>query len=246
MVESPRFRYEKAPVIEAVIEFRFAQPLGDSDPDRIARRLEGKFPNKSNVVDVGVQVSPQGVGVNQSQNGFRLTANDGLRIVIVSKAHIVSSVLAPYVGWDELRQQSEVIISAANAIVGRPRMSRIGVRYINRLDIPGTDVDMAEWIRLSVTPPPELGQNLAEFTGRIVLPRLEGIVSALMFQSVPSPLIDHTSVLLDIDNFIDQEVPLSDEALWTRLEEIRNRKNSIFEFCITEKTRLLFGNKVQL
>ena len=246
MLGNLRFRYEKAPVTEAVIEFRFAQPLGDADPERIARRLEGKFPNKTSVLDVGVQVSPQGVGINQSQSGFRLTTKDELRIVIASKANVVSSVLAPYVGWDELRQQSEVVLGAVNAVVGRPRMSRVGVRYINRLDIPGTEIDMADWIRLSVSPPPELGQNLAEFAGRVVLPRLEGIVSALMFQSVPSPLIDHTSVLLDIDNFIDQEVPLSDEALWVRLEEIRIHKNNIFEFCITEKTRALFGMKVQI
>ena len=48
------------------------------------------------------------------------------------------------------------------------------------------------------------------------------------------------SVVLDIDVFRTTDLPDDEEELWKFLEELRQRKNTIFEACITDKARELF------
>ena len=49
-----------------------------------------------------------------------------------------------------------------------------------------------------------------------------------------------TAVILDIDLWRDQDVPQSDAELWTLFEALRNRKDDVFEACITDETRKEF------
>jgi len=47
--------------------------------------------------------------------------------------------------------------------------------------------------------------------------------------------------LLDIDVSDEWQEFSDEESIWLRLDELRCRKNLIFESCITDKTRELFG-----
>ena len=55
--------------------------------------------------------------------------------------------------------------------------------------------------------------------------------------TVPSPLLNHASFALDIDFGREVNVPQADDGLWSYIEQIRDRKNVLFEACITERTR---------
>lgn len=57
---------------------------------------------------------------------------------------------------------------------------------------------------------------------------------------IQSPLINHTSLLLDIDVFRTDNIPLNDVDLWKTIDEARDIKNKIFKACITQKTEELF------
>jgi uncharacterized protein (TIGR04255 family) len=54
---------------------------------------------------------------------------------------------------------------------------------------------------------------------------------------------DTNSVILDLDVFQDAPELTSDDQVWDVLEKLRERKNSYFEGCLTDKTRALFGKK---
>ena len=64
------------------------------------------------------------------------------------------------------------------------------------------------------------------------------ITSALVF--LP-PLLNHVSLLLDIDIFRTEEIPNNDNQLWEVVEEAHVLKNNVFETCITEETRKLIS-----
>jgi uncharacterized protein (TIGR04255 family) len=57
---------------------------------------------------------------------------------------------------------------------------------------------------------------------------------------VPSPLIGHRSVALDIDVYRDRSVPSRDEQLWSELETMRIQKNRFFEASVTDQAREIF------
>ena len=64
----------------------------------------------------------------------------------------------------------------------------------------------------------------------------------LHLEKVNSPLIDHVSILLDIDVYRhDLNVPQSPNEIRALLDIIRARRTEIFEQCITDTTRALIS-----
>jgi len=57
---------------------------------------------------------------------------------------------------------------------------------------------------------------------------------------MPSPLLNYTSFLIDIDIGRTHDVPQRDEEIFEFLTSIRDKKNMIFEACITDRARELF------
>jgi uncharacterized protein (TIGR04255 family) len=233
-------RYRKPPVLEAVIEVRYVNQISKADLDRISRRLEGKFPRREEEVSIDVEISPYSVNAETIPTGHKLTSADNLSVVLLRPASITSSKLAPYVGWDVLIKQTESILNDVYKVIERRQIGRIGVRYINRLDIPGGNIKLEDWLNVGLNVPTDFGHVLNEFGGRVVVPTGENLTTALAFQSVPSPLIDHSSVVLDIDVAIERGIPLSDDEVWKLIARMREAKNSVFESCITQRMRDLF------
>jgi uncharacterized protein (TIGR04255 family) len=234
--------YKKAPVVEAVIEVRYSVAISKDDLTGISRRLRHSFPRSEDEVQVGVAFSPGGVNINQSPLGYKLTSSDGLRIVLLRPNGITNSILAPYNGWEQLLSQARTVLAEAKRIIGRREIQRLGVRYINRLDIPSIDFNMRDWVNVDVVLPLNFDGALSEFGARFVVPSSEGLSVILALQTVPSPLIDHSSLMLDIDVSRDAVIENSDDALWPLLEAIRSRKNAIFESCITDRMRAQFDS----
>jgi len=70
-------------------------------------------------------------------------------------------------------------------------------------------------------------------------PSIDVIVNT---SQVPSPLVGHTSVLLDIDVYFDRDVPQADDELWAAAERLHVAKNNVFEGAITDRARELFDH----
>jgi uncharacterized protein (TIGR04255 family) len=58
---------------------------------------------------------------------------------------------------------------------------------------------------------------------------------------VPPPLVDHVSVILDIDVSRAEAPPQRDDDIWALIDRIRVHKNRIFEESVTDKARELFN-----
>jgi uncharacterized protein (TIGR04255 family) len=58
---------------------------------------------------------------------------------------------------------------------------------------------------------------------------------------VPPPLVDHASVILDIDVSRAGDPPQKDDEIWALIDRIRVHKNHIFEESVTDKARELFN-----
>jgi uncharacterized protein (TIGR04255 family) len=57
---------------------------------------------------------------------------------------------------------------------------------------------------------------------------------------VPSPILNHASFVIDQDIVKEINPPQSDESIYELLNEIRERKNKVFEDCIRDPARELF------
>jgi uncharacterized protein (TIGR04255 family) len=242
--------YEHAPITEAVVEVRCELPSDVSLDDLPRAADQAQFPLVGPSVQISGRVNVTEAGVTGDtlgeQIGHVFRRNDGRRLLQARLNGFAFSVFPPYDRWETF--SSEVWSHWLNyQSVARPiRATRLGVRYVNRLDIPQSSIEIKDYLRTAIDVSPYLPQMIAGYFLQIVvpLPRFDAaatIVSTL----VPPPSEGITSLILDIDTWRDVDIELEpsagNEKLREQVETLREAKNYVFEACITDATRGLIS-----
>jgi uncharacterized protein (TIGR04255 family) len=149
--------------------------------------------------------------------------------------------LAPYPGWDQFFGRFCRDWEAWKNSVGYRKIIRVGVRYINRIDIPTDEPVLYEEQFLNVYPHiPEVLGPMMQYALQTQLSLTDiGCILTLNSSVVPSPLIGHRSFVIDLDIGKDSP-PQNDDAIYELINRIRIAKNRVFEACITDRARELF------
>ncbi len=241
--------YSHAPIMEAVIHLRTKDAVSETERRKVARRLKALYPHSQPLQAINININATGgpnVAVEQQPEVFRLASDDETDIALIQHNGVVISRLAPYPGWQKFRERAVAAWTEWRAASSNHTVSRIGVRYINRIDIPYANepvIDPRDYLLFS---PQDPGISSAPMQGYVVqitkhtdLPHwLASVTSTLV---LPSPLLNHISLLFDIDVFRTEEIPRRDDELWAVVDEARNIKNDIFERCITDRTKELIS-----
>jgi uncharacterized protein (TIGR04255 family) len=239
-------RYARAPITEAVIELRFAKPCDKSVVETAGRRLRAEYYylDNENTVQLRFEPAAQKSEVASTWAGVKLSSLDRADNVVYRQTTFVCSRLAPYTGWDDFLGRTKRAWQVWRKAAGVIALSRIGVRYVNRIDIPLAEqplVRVEDYLNVVAKSPDDLGQALTSYMMQVVRPLgVDDCVLALNSGTVVSPLIGFASLALDLDVFREVNLPQRDEDLWDVLNRIRGHKNRIFENCITDRARALF------
>ncbi len=241
------FQYPRAPITEAVIELRLESPLRESVLRKASVRFAKFYPGVQELKNVTVQVEftehPAAV-VNDRHLLFRRAAEDETQLAILVQNSLIISQLAPYLGWKEFVERFERDFKIWKSVVGFVRISQIGMRYINRIDIPISKhapiVDYESYLNVYPNLPANIISTEA-YTVNVRIPMTD-IQSQLTINSatIPSPLYGYASYLLDLDFGRVEEPPQNLDEIKKLLHLMRIKKNQIFEACITDKARELF------
>lgn len=237
--------YPKPPITEAIIDLRVELP-SNSDVEQLKKAHDGKaYPEVKPLrtatghLEVGKQVSTTATS-KQIGYWFR-SANGGHQIYQARLDGFTMSRLAPYERWQPFRDEARRLWNVYKAAVDPQRVVRLAVRYINRIDMPLPLDDFKDYLRTCPEVSGDLPQGLAGYFMRLQMP-LDDIQSlCLLNEAIIEPAAPNVvSVALDIDLFRTANLPDDDEAIWGVLEQLRARKNSVFEACITDRARELF------
>jgi uncharacterized protein (TIGR04255 family) len=241
--------YKRPPITEAVIGIQFAAPVADDNLRRVSARFKALYPGEQEVKSlVGVHVVTQPgskppLASAQETTGHRRASDDATEILLFLPDQLIVSQLAPYPGWETFFPRFMRDWTLWKREVGYLKLNRLGVRYINRIDLPVTQdyIEQEEYVNIYVQLPQILGPT-ASYSAQAVLP-LKDTNSQLVINTgvVPSPLLNHVSILVDIDIGRIQDVPQRDEELFELLPRLRDAKNMVFETCITDRARELFS-----
>jgi len=239
--------YKRPPITEAVIAVQFAAPVPADDLRKVSRRFKARYPGEQEVKTLGVHVvNPPGgrspVTNVQETVGHRRASDDATEIVLFMPDTLIVSQLAPYPGWTSFFTRFVRDWKLWKREISFLRINRLGVRYINRIDLPITKdyVEQEEYLNIYIQLPEVLGPTTS-YAAQAVL-NMRDINSQLIINTaiVPSPLLNHASFLVDIDISRTQDVPQRDEDLFELLVKFRDMKNMVFEACITDRARELF------
>jgi uncharacterized protein (TIGR04255 family) len=239
--------YKRPPITEAVIEIRFANPLPSSEIDKAIRQLASVYSHQESVRTFNFAVGAPPGGEPQAatviNTGQRLSSDDLTQMVLLWPASFAVAQLAPYPGWDEFFPRFSRDWRLWKKAVDYQKIMRVGVRFINRIDVPSSNnaaINEPDFLNVYPTLPKSL-RPVASYGVQAQL-HLPDIECGLLINSgaVPSPLIGYSSYLLDFDIYREPEPPQSDEGIYELLNRIRVKKNEVFEACVTDRAKETF------
>lgn len=239
--------YDRAPIAEAVIDLNvsFSDPPSIEKIEQFARQFKDDFPQMQRINALSMAVGHDGqngaISSNTSSSplGVRMTNAKGDRVLQIRRQGFSYSHLQPYSEWEtfsgEMKPLWERYVDAFAPTV----VNRLAVRYINRITVP-QGVNLDDYLnvtpRLLTTVCPEVEGYFLQ----LVLPQRDlgdewkAIINTGL-EGAPSPKV--VAVLLDIDLFCELTAGIKDSEIWPILEQLRQRKNDIFEAAITNEVR---------
>ncbi len=239
--------YSRPPIIEAVIQIRVSVDADQRAFEAIAHKLKKKYPQQQPQQNFQVTIGNTGadVGISQEASGIRVASDDQTDVVLIEKRGITAARLPLYPGWDTLRENTRAAWQAWKAETPRHPIERVGVRYINRIDIPFTvrAISLSQYLTIAPNAAPVTQQPLITFTTQIAFPTVNPFWTATITTTTlgQTMLPNHHSIILDIDIARTAEIIINDADLWPMIDEARALKNDLFERCITPDARRLFS-----
>lgn len=246
--------YARPPILEAVIGITFAQPLSDKTLAIADRRIGKNYSAHEDLNNTSLSVS-----LNMGENrklvasstegttmlGHKRMSNSMDELAILMPDSITVSQLAPYQGWGAFMVRFK---RDFHDYMGRQKsrqISRVGVRFINRIDIAvsGEIVEHEQYMNFHPRVPDTLGPIVGYgMQVSFSIEKIDGQVT-LRTSPVASPTLGKASFMLDIDVYKTSNLPMNEAALYELLEDMRVEKNRVFEECITERARQeIFGH----
>ncbi len=243
-----------APVTEAVIDFR-AQLDPEFDVkklDRLGESLGYAAPKqmfeeawqlkKSAKVGSSSQVELK----NSGCIGFRYDSKDKKHVAQFRVNGFTFSRLAPYSDWNCVFSEAKRLYNIYHEITRPGEISRIAVRYVNKLELPRKEISEAGGFSPFLVNSPTLTDSddlmLTGFLAQLkVLDPMTNIYGTITQKTDPQPAdVENAAVILDLDVY--EMGPFSSEPakVLNRFTALREMKNRLFFSAITPKTTDLY------
>lgn len=242
--------YPRAPIAEAILDVQVKTPTVPSQDvfEQLAKSLAAEFPQSAslNLNQFQVNVSPAPVAPSfahsQMVSGMRL-ARGNERVLFIQPRGMTFNHLPLYTSWEVFQPEARKLWERYVEFVKPEAVTRVALRYINRIEIPEGTFETSDYFQLYPEIPKNIQQNMSAFFLQVQLPQGDlgpDVTAAINFTPVALTKENCTGMLLDIDVFALRNLSTSSDEVFNLLDVIRARKNEIFEACITDRTRELF------
>lgn len=136
MAESKK--YLKPPLVEAVFElFYRTTEWSPVIPGIFYNEIKDKFPNiNTNQSGFGIVLDPRGIKIGGGNNELtQYKSQDNQTLVQLSNNLLTVNKLPEYESWESYKETIEDTLKAFRKIYKKVEINRIGLRFINKIDI---------------------------------------------------------------------------------------------------------------
>lgn len=242
--------YLNPPIIEAICEIRLNSKTNwdMTYPGLLYEKIKADFPIKeqsSSFFPETDHINTQGLQKFTQREFISFYTNDRKCFIRLSPNLISIHCLKPYPSWNRFKPLVELIFQKFAEIVGAVGIQRIGLRYINSIEIPGEEgkgINLDHYFHFR----PHLGNNLPQnINGFIIgctLPFFENrdFCKTQLTQAL-SETPEKGVFLLDLDYFPSKVQDFSMEQATGWVETAHEKIGEVFEGCITDQLRSIFG-----
>lgn len=241
--------YTRAPIAEAIISIEvaggrdhplteFASILADEPSYLPAQPYFAVFGQ----VDFRDGVTVPRTSSSTEVAGLSFSRPDRRQIVQVSPAQYAFVTLPPYTFWGDFLTDAMASWRRYSTVRQAELITRLGVRFVNRIDVPKSVIELKDYLRTTVELSPYLPQAVRQLFLQATIPfGSSGVEVTISSAIAEPPRSGISSLLLDINATsvcnlqLDQQT--SEEDLLAELRTLRAAKNYAFEACITDATR---------
>jgi len=232
--------FANPPVEEAIITMRVRSL---DDPGAIARRLAASEQERYPVFEV-IDPDTEPVGADEFEGGaegYRLLSPGGNDVIRISGRSFSFHRLRPYEGWTPFVQRAREAWLAFSAAASPDEVQSLQLRYLNRLELPGSIGEWGEYLSIRATIPPSLERGVSNYMVTLNLEDAYVPARARLTQiALPGP--GGATIILDVDVRAVAVFPAGsgDEKMWRTLERMREYKNRVFFEGLTDRAKEMF------
>lgn len=237
--------YRNPPLIEALCEFEFqaGQPWDWTVPGRIYERVRREYPLKRELHALELDVRTEGTAAPQEAIGgvarMLFLREDERAALQVGPDVLAVNQLKPYTDWQSFRAMIERALAVYVEVAQPEQTARIGLRYINRIELPSLS-EAGRYVLFLPQTPEAISHAPESWAMRVNIP--DGAQEYLRLQS--AALVDAPAIVLDIEFATEQPYhpQRNDWLQW--LERAHTQIVQVFEASITPVAREAFGEEV--
>lgn len=248
-----KFRHlRNAPIVEAVIEIR-ARAEGPWEESAVVQELKGKltsdYPkvlsqtNLRGEFTIHLDQAAAGSSATDLQwRGCRFQSADDRHIAQFNRDGFVFSRLPPYESWDRFYSEAMRLWRLHKEVARPTEAQRIGLRFINRIELPLGQLRFEDYIQPAPRPPKGMSLPFLTFFQRDTL--LANTYALNVTRATQRGRAGESSgiaVILDIDVVHPSVTDLQEAVLEKVISEMRWLKNKAFFGSITLKALKRFG-----
>jgi uncharacterized protein (TIGR04255 family) len=237
----------RPPITEALVDLRAVVSQPQEAFDAFAEELRPEFP-RSDIrrgikaelkVEHGKLMPP--IAKDLGFQGIVAVNPDGTIIVQFRPDGFTFNNLRSYIGGDRLISEALRVWSRFADRMHVLTVTRIALRYINRLELPFHEGDdFGRYLTAAPGLPAGAPQKVSEFLARVVAHDESTTATVISTQRFKTPASGLPSVLIDVDAFQFGEFSTNPQDLRTILEPLRILKNQTFFSLLTDEAVKLF------
>ncbi len=166
---------------------------------------------------------------------------DEKALIQVDRDLLAVNHLKPYPTWQEFLPLIQQGFDAYCQIANPKGILRIGLRYINRIEVPGQRIELEDYLEFRPFVGSKLPQDFGSFIVGIQVPyeRSRDILR-LQLTNAATQTPSLVAAVLDLDYFLAQPNQVGIDNVFEWVELAHTHVEEAFEACITDRLRQMF------
>ena len=241
MVQDLHPHLDRAPITEAILDIAAETDARLTSTEEFARKVAGAYPDSSPVVSVeaffAVTPGQSGMAGSQSNAIGRICWNSAKTRAVQARINgFTVNHVRSYESWAVLRGEAQELWKQYAEIVPPKKVTRLSLRYINRLTLPSAG-DLGQYMQTYPLLGPTLPNEMRNLFMRVEVPFTANRMAIIIQTVVPKePGAEERDLILDVDAVSLKEFRAGDEEIWHELDELREIKNRCFFGSVLEAT----------
>lgn len=271
---APRYRLARPPLNQALVQVRFPVRTGLATMEGIApiqRQLGTLFPylKQQQLQQVSLLVGPGAPAAAETQTAHTWLFEDDVGWSLVLAPDGATLSIGPqYSEFREFSDRFSAVLSALSDMAGVPRADRLGVRYLNIVEIPpGDERVWRQWFRAELTG--WSGTDLIGGATKLITSLTQTQLAAPPVGELSGPPVDIQAIvrhgvipantivpgavpvqpqrpayLIDLDVFVEAPQPFDPTELSRQVTVFHDQIDRFFYWAMTDEGAAYFGCEV--